>query len=368
MKVVCSKSSLLEGINTVFNVIPTKTSMPILMNILFRTKDKKKLELVSTDMEVSIKCEIDAEVVEKGSITIPARKINDIVRELPETNVDIEVDENKRALVTCGHTNYKIICLADDDFPVFPETKDKAALVLEREFLNDVLKRVIVAVSRDETRYSLNGVFFKISDGTLTLVATDSHRLAKVEKKIPQAGQAKVEAIVPTKVLQELLRLTAEGEEEIKIAFDENKVSFSFEDKNIVSQLVEGQFPQYQSVIPGGKKSTFTCARDELWSATKRVELMAADKSRTTRFEVLKRGSLLISSSTPEVGEAKDEVKIDYNGEDMVVAYNARYVVEALRVMEGKEVSFELVDTSSPGVMQDPGDKSFLYVIMPIRI
>ncbi len=367
MKVVCSKNSLLEGINTVFNVIPAKSTMPILMNILLRTKNNK-LELIGTDMEISIKCEIDAEIVDKGSITIPARKINDIVRELPDTNVDIEIDENNRALISCGKTNYKIVCLAEDDFPVYPEVKEKATLTLERGMLNEMLKRVVIAVSKDETRYSLNGVFFKLADGLLTMVATDSHRLAKIEKKIAGTEQAKVEAIVPTKVLSELMRLTAEGEGKVKVVFDDNKVLFSFEDKQIVSQLVEGQFPQYDSVIPSECKSKLTCSREELWAATKRVELMAADKSKTTKFEVLKKGSMLISSSTPDVGEAKDEVKIDYTGDDMTVAYNARYVVEALRVMEEKEVSFELVDTNSPGVMRSPGDDSFLYVIMPIRV
>jgi len=366
MKVVCAKNSLMDGINTVFNVIPSKTTMPILMNILLRTKDNK-LELIGTDMEVSIKCEIDAEIVDKGSITIPARKINDIVRELPETNVDIEIDENNKALISCGKTNYKIICLPEDDFPVYPELKEKASFSIARDVLNDMLKRAVIAVSRDETRYSLNGVFFKLGSGGLTMVATDSHRLAKVHKKLPGLDKAAVEAIVPTKVLSELMRLTAEGDDKIKVVFDDNKVSFLFEDKQIISQLVEGQFPQYDSVIPSECKSKFTCSREELWAATKRVELMAADKSKTTKFEIRKKGSMLITSSTPDVGEATDEVKIDYDGDDMTVAYNARYVVEALRVMEEKEVLFELVDTSSPGIMKSPGDTSFLYVVMPIR-
>ena len=255
MKVVLNRSDFLRGINTVQSAVAAKNTMPILANVLLEAKEKK-LEFVATDLDMGIRCSVPAEVVEKGSITINAKKLSDIVRELPEASVDLEIDENHKMILVCQKSNFKIHGLPKDDFPILPEVKKDKLFKVKGSLIQEMIRKTIFAVSTDETRYVLNGVFFQAEAGKLRMVATDGHRLAFIQKKVEGKNEDKCSVIIPTKTLNELSKAVSEigkdKEEEVvvEIMATDNQIKFVVDGVEIISRLIEGQFPNYEQVIP----------------------------------------------------------------------------------------------------------------------
>jgi DNA polymerase III subunit beta len=374
MKVVLNRADLLKGISTVQSAVATKNTMPILANVLLEARDKK-LEFVATDLDMGIRCSVIAEVVEKGSITINAKKLSDIVRELPEASVDIEIDENQKMILVCQKSQFKVHGLPKDDFPILPEVKKEKVFKINGSLLQEMIHKTIFAVSTDETRYVLNGVYFQVENEKLKMVATDGHRLAYIQKKLEGKGEGKANVIIPTKTLNELSKVisdVAKGKAEkedtlVEVVTTENQIKFTVEGVEIISRLIEGQFPNYEQVIPKDSDKKVEVSTSELSSATKRVAILTSEKSNSIRYQI-KPGKISISSKTPDMGEAKEEIDASYKGEEISIAYNAKYVLDVLKNVGTDQVSIELTQPLSPGILKPKGDADYLCVIMPMRV
>ena len=372
MKVVISRADLLKGISTVQSAVAAKNTMPILANILLEAREKK-LEFVATDLDMGIRCSVPAEVVEKGSITINAKKISDIVRELPDASVDLEIDDSHKMILVCQKSNFKIHGLPKDDFPILPEVKKDKVFKVKGSLLQEMIRKTIFAVSMDETRYVLNGVYFQAEGGKLRMIATDGHRLAFIQKKAEGKTEEKCSVIIPTKTLNELSKVISDeekGKEDgvvVEIVNTENQIKFSVAGVEIVSRLIEGQFPNYEQVIPKESDKKIEASTSELTAATRRVAILTSEKSNSIRYQV-KPGILSISSKTPDMGEAREEMNVEYKGEEISIAYNAKYILDVLKNVGADSVSIELTQPLSPGIIRPKGDTDYLCVIMPMRV
>jgi DNA polymerase-3 subunit beta len=346
--------------------------MPILANVLLEARDKK-LEFVATDLDMGIRCSVQAEIVEKGSITINAKKLADIVRELPEASVDLEIDDSHKMILICQKSSFKIHGLPKDDFPILPDVKKDKVFKIKGSLVQEMIRKTIFAVSTDETRYVLNGVFFQVEGGKVRMVATDGHRLAFIQKKSEGKTDEKASVIIPTKTLNELSKVISDlgkGKEEdlmVEVVATDNQVKFVVEGVEIVSRLIEGQFPNYEQVIPKESDKKVEASTADLASATRRVAILTSEKSNSIRYQV-KSGTLTISSKTQDMGEAKEEMDVIYKGEEIAIAYNAKYVLDVLKNVGTEKVSIELTQPLSPGILRPKGDTDYLCVIMPMRV
>ncbi len=372
MKVVLTRGDLLRGVTTVQSAVASKNTMPILANVLLEARDKK-LEFVATDLDMGIRCSVPAEIVEKGNITINAKKLSDIVRELPEATVELEIDDSHKMILVCQKSNFKVHGLPKDDFPILPEVKKDKVFKIKGALLQEMIRKTIFAVSTDETRYVLNGVYFQVDGGKLRMVATDGHRLAFIQKKLEGKNDDKASVIIPTKTLNELSKVISDlgkGKEDeliVESYVTDNQIKFVIEGVEIISRLIEGQFPNYEQVIPKESDKKIEASVSELSSATRRVAILTSEKSNSIRYQA-KNGKLSISSKTPDMGEAKEEMDVDYKGEEISIAYNAKYVLDVLKNVGTDTVNIELTQPLSPGILRPKGDADYLCVIMPMRV
>ncbi len=372
MKVVLTRGDLLKGISTVQSAVASKNTMPILANVLLEAREKK-LELVATDLDMGIRCSVQAEVVDKGSITINAKKLSDIVRELPEASVDLEIDDSHKMVLICQKSSFKIHGLPKDDFPILPEVKKDKVFRVKGSLIQEMIHKSIFAVSTDETRYVLNGVYFQAEGGKLRMVATDGHRLAFIQKKLEGKTEEKCSVIIPTKTLNELSKAVSDvgkGKEDeitVEITATDNQIKFVVDGVEIVSRLIEGQFPNYEQVIPKESDKKLEASTADLSAATRRVAILTSEKSNSIRYQV-KGNKLTISSKTPDMGEAKEEMDVNYKGEEISIAYNAKYVLDVLKNVGTEAVNIELTQPLSPGIIRPKGDSDYLCVIMPMRV
>ncbi len=369
MKLTIPKEQLLNGLQAVQNVVGSRTTLPILSNVLLRAAEGK-LHLTATDLDVTISCSVAATVAAEGAVTLPVKKLFGIVRELMSGDVDIEVDEKAVASLRAGASFFKINGLGPDEFPPIQPFKQSKAVTLPQEKLRTMLRRTSFAVSTDETRYVLNGIFISLKDHKVTLVATDGRRLAMVDEEADIPAESQGEFIVPTKAINELNRLLSVGTIEIK--FTENQVGFTLAPAAegglgvyIISKLVDGNYPNYRQVIPQEAQERISIPREELLHALRRAEIMTSDKSNSVKL-AFGRNQLSITANTPEVGEAREAIPLNYKGKEMAIAFNPGYLMDPLKALETDEVFIELIDELSPGVVKC--NEAFLYVIMPMRM
>ena len=363
-----AKDQLIHGLQSVQNVVSTRTTLPILSNVLLRAENNR-LELTATDLDVTITCSVEANVKTKGSTTIPVKKLFGVVRELGSLEIDIEVDDKNATSIRAGASFYKINGLNADEFPPVQQFKETKKIVLPQEKVKSMLKKTSFAISTDESRYVLNGIFIILKEHKMTMVATDGRRLAMTDEEVDIAESSQGEFIVPTKAVNELSRLL-QDKGEIEIKFTENQVAFTLKDEKgfsilIISKLVEGNYPNYRQVIPAETKERITLVREEFLQAVKRAELMTSDKSNSVKLHFTKN-NLAITANSPEVGEARETLAINYKGKDIAIAFNPAYVIEPLNALNTDEVFIELIDELSPGVLKINGP--FLYVVMPMRL
>lgn len=363
MKIAVTKESLLEGLQRTQNVVSSRPTLPILTNVLLEA-DESGLRLTTTDLEVGIRCRVEAKVEKPGTTTLPARKLVSIVREMPNAEILIETDSKNAATIRCGASFFKILGLPKEEFPVFPAIEKGNELNLKQSELRDGLRKTSYAISTDEARFVLNGILFSLQENKLTLVATDGRRLALFDSDLEFPKSSERDFILPTKAVTELQRLLGE-EGGMVIASSENLVSFDLGGTVLVSKLVEGNYPNYRQVIPGAAKERVTLEREAFLNCVRRVSLLSTDKTSSVRLNFTKN-NLDITATTPEVGEAKESMAINYRGKDISIAFNPEFLMDPLRNLSNEEVYLELIDEMSPGVLkiQTP----FLYVIMPMRV
>ncbi len=363
MKFAVTKEALLDGLQRIQNVVSTRSTLPVLTNALLETTETG-LRLSTTDLEVAIRCEIPAQIEKAGATTLPARRLSAIVRELPSSEITIESDAKNISSIKCGASFFKIYGLAKDEFPAFPSFKDAKTYSIKQSELKDGLRKTSYAISVDETRYVLNGILFSLKENKLTLVATDGRRLALFDSDLEFPKSHERDFIVPTKAVTELQRLlTDDGEVLISVA--ENLVSFELNGSQLVSKLVEGNYPNYRQVIPGEAKERITLEREAFLNSVRRVSLLSSDKTSSVRLNFTKN-NLDITANTPEVGEARESLAVVYRGRDISIAFNPDFVLDPLRNLSNDEVHIELIDEMSPGVIKI--NTPFLYVIMPMRV
>jgi DNA polymerase-3 subunit beta len=369
MQFSVTKNVLLKELNLLQGIVEKKSTIPILSNVLIETGDSK-ISLVATDLDVSLQTECAAETTRPGSVVLQARKLFDIVRNLPDAEINFTKEDNDWVRILCASSNFRIVGQAKEHFPSTPKS-EKGGVVIPATVLNSLISKTVFAITQEESRYALNGSLLLLSEGKLQMVATDGHRLAlaasDIEQASDQADQLKV--IVPKKALVELAKLTAGAEENLDLSRDENHLYFEVQNRNLTSRMLAGQFPNYELVLPKNNDKSVTLNVDKITQAIRRAALMADERSHGVKVD-LTNNQLSITSQSADVGEAKEVIPIDYNGENLSIGFNAQYLLDFLGVVGTDEVAFEFKDEQSPALLRPSGDghADYKYVIMPMRL
>lgn len=368
MNLTLSKEQLINGLQAVQNVVGSRTTLPVLSNVLLRAQEGK-LELTATDLDVTVISSIEAKVKTPGASTVPVKRLFGIVRELGNQELDLEVDEKNTCSIRAGASFYKINGLAAEEFPPLNEFKNNKTVVLPQNTLRGMIKKTVFAMSADESRYVLNGIFLSLKEHKITMVATDGRRLALVDEEVDVPEPSQGEFIVPSKAVSELNRLMLD-KGEVEIDYTGNHALFRLKDEKgspiqVITKLVDGTYPNYRQVIPAETKERVALNREEFLHALRRAEIMTSDKSNSVKLS-FGMNKLEITANSPEVGEAKETIAINYKGPEIAIAFNPKYVIDPLNALDNDEVFFELIDELSPGVLKINGP--FLYVVMPMRL
>ena len=362
MKLKTLREHLVFGINTVQNVVSSKVTLPILSNILIETKDNK-LKMNATDLDIGISCEIPVETIEEGGITVPAKRFSDIIKEMPDGEIFIHVKKNNQVDIEGNLCRFKLNGLPKEEFPKFPEFKDKEAIVIEQGVLKNMIRLTSFAVSHEESRYVLNGVLFEISEKTIKMVATDGRRLAKIEKPIHKPIKKDISIIIPIKAVNEIFRnLKEEGS--VSLFVSTNQVLFDIDGVLIATRIIEGEFPNYNQVIPKPSNNKVSIRREELLSSIRRANLLATPDFQAVKFEVFP-DKVVVSKSTPDIGESREEITVKYGGHEMVIGFNPSFLIDFLKNIDDEEIHMELLGEDKPAVMR-LGE--YLYLALPMRI
>ena len=368
MNLTIAKDQLISGLQAVQNIVGSRTTLPILSNVLLKAENDR-LDLTATEFDVPVSCSVEAKVKKAGSTTIPVKKFFGIARELGNQELDLTTDEKNVTSLSAASSFYKIRGLASEEFPPIPTIGDDRMVSLPQEKIRGMMKKTSFATSTDESRYVLNGIFVSMKDNKLTMVATDGRRLALVDEEVDIPDAATGEYIIPSKAINELNRLlTDAGDVELRLWDNQASMTLIPEKGprvNITTKLIEGNYPNYRQVIPSEVKERVTLGREELLHALKRAEIMTSDKANSVKLSFT-TNNLSITANSPDVGEARESIAINYRGPDITVAFNPGYMIEPLNALTDEEIFFELIDELSPGVMKINGP--FLYVVMPMRL
>ncbi len=362
------RTELVQALGITLGVVERRNAMPILGNVLLQAGED--LSVSATDLEVHVKRRCSARITGAGSATVPARKLHELVRELPSGEIRIRSLENEFVEVLSTRSRAKLVGLAAADFPGFShgETKGACTLELPAKALQRLVDQTIFAVSTDDTRLHLGGVLLKVAGSVLQFVATDGHRLALCEHSLKKPVELEKGIILPRKGLGELRKLVDGLEDGVKLRILGNAVKVDAGAVELMMRLIDGEFPNYEQVIPKETRYSVSVDRDELLAALRRVSVVTSDRVRGVRFR-LGPNVLEVSASSADFGEASEEIQLEFSGDEMSVGFNARYLTEALTVLpEGSRVLLGLSDDQSPGVLQTEDEDSFQYVVMPMRL
>jgi DNA polymerase III subunit beta len=372
MEVSIRREDLLKGLYLVQGVIERRNPLPILMNVLLESVDGG-MNLTATDMEVGLRGRVPAQVKKKGAVTVNARKLYEIVREVSAEDVVLRSAQSGWVDMAAGRSKFKVVGLDPKDFPELPLGEHAPAgtsLRIASGSLREMIDKTLFAVSSDETRFNLSGVFLSPADGgRLRMVATDGHRLAMVDREIPAVAADQRGVIMPRKGLVEARKLLDEtGDAELTLSVTPKDVRLGTPTVSFFMRLVEGEFPDYRQVIPSGTTTRVQVNRDDLLAALRRTSLLASERSRGVKLR-FERGRLEVSASNPEQGEASEDLEVSYAGEPLTIGFNARYLMDVLGVYEEGEVAeFGLTDEVGPAIIRSASDPDYTYVVMPMRL
>jgi DNA polymerase III subunit beta len=370
MEFSVKKYDLQEELNLTQGVVERKTTIPILSNILCEARGNRVM-ITATDLELSINTSCEAKVKKEGAGTIPAKKLLELVRLLPDEEIQFKLLENHWVQITCDRRNYKLVGMSKENFPALPAFP-RALVKIPAKLLADVIAKTIFAISLEESRYTLNGALLVLKPTSLIMVATDGHRLAMVESDYKLDGSIpETRVLIPKKAMTEVQRLAAESGEDAMVDFaqDESHLFFRFGGRLLTSRKLTGQFPNYEAVLPRDASKTVVLERGELQDALRRVSQLADQRSHAVKFMLAKEG-LEISASSPEYGEAKEAIEKEFKGDPIAIGFNAQYLLDFLGAAPDGPVSFELKDEQSAGQLRPLADESsrYRYVVMPMRI
>ncbi len=370
MEFSVKKFDLLEELNLTQGVVERKTTIPILSNLLCETSGNR-LTITATDLELSIRTSCEAKVKKEGAGTIPAKKLLELVRLLPDEEIKFKLLENHYVQVTCDRKSYKLIGMSKENFPALPNFPN-ALVRIPAKLLASLIAKTTFAISLEESRYTLNGALLVLKPAAVTMVATDGHRLAMVEIDHKLEGlSSETRVLVPKKAMNEVQRLAAESGDDAFVEFgqDESHLFFQFGRRLLTCRKLTGQFPNYEAVLPRDANKTIVLERGELQDALRRVSQLADQRSHAVKFMLAKEG-VEISASSPEYGEAKEVIDKEFKGDPIAIGFNAQYMLDFLGAAADGPISFELKDEQSAGQLRPLGDESirYRYVVMPMRI
>lgn len=370
MEFSVSKSDLVRELGLTQGVVERKTTIPILSNILVET-DEDQVWLTATDLELGIRCACPARVKRQGAGTIPARRLLDYVRLLPDADVQVKLAENQWASFVCGRSRTRIAGMSHDSFPELPQMPEPMAEI-PLDLLSQMIASTIFAISAEESRFTLNGALLILREDALVMVSTDGHRLALMEKRVDLPGLSGVyRALLPKKAMSEIQKLASEDSTHgVQFSGNENHLFFRIEKRLLLSRKLTGNFPDYERVLPKEHPHSFMIDRDEFKAAIERVAQFADERSKAIRLQIGK-GELKVHSSISETGESEETIPVDYDEADLEIGFNAQYLVDFLRSVDQSEVEFHFKDANSAGELRPhagAGDTVYRYVVMPMRI
>jgi DNA polymerase-3 subunit beta len=370
MEITVSRSELLRELTATQGVVERKTTIPILSNYLFEAAGDK-LMLTATDLDLSLRTSCTAKVKKEGACTIPARKLYDYVRLLPDADITIRLLENHWVSIRCGRSNTKMVGMARSNFPGLPVFPSVGAIKISAPVLRSMIAKTSFAIASEESRYTLNGALMVLKPESITMVATDGHRLAHIER----AGEkfegvsGEMKTLIPKKAMDELKSLLDSDVETIEFAKDESTLFFRVGPRLLTSRQLTGQFPNYEAVLPKEITKSILVQGDELGAAISRVAQFADERSRAVRLK-LEKGELKLSASSTETGESEDSIEVAYDGDTMAIGFNAQYLLDFIKAIGSGEVKLELKDAQSAGQLRpaESEDYKYRYIVMPMRI
>lgn len=363
MKLTVSREQLLEKLSTIQNIVEKRNTMPILSHFLMEV-GKKGSQITATDIETAIREPIEAAVKAEGALCIPARKLYEIVREV-EGDVSIESEDAQWIRVSAGASSFRLACLAPEEFPAWPKMEKAVELELDAAVLARMIEKTLYSAGESDTRYTLNGLLFHMADSTLTVVGTDGHRMALITQELPAPAGEEKKVIVPRKTASELRKFMREGK--VLTTIGSNHVLFKTEGAEFLARLIEGTYPSYGQVIPAANEKKILIKREAFMKALRRVAVMSRERSNAVKI-VIEPSRMRLTSSNPDLGEAKDEIEMKYEGEGLEAGFNARYLLDVLQAMSSETVQFELQDQLSPTLLKEEGEEHYKCVVMPMRI
>jgi DNA polymerase III subunit beta len=370
MEIKLKRSDMLKGLGLVQGIVERKTTMPILANVLLKAEGKNVF-ITATDLEVGMKVSLPSEVVSNGEVTVHARSIYDIVRELPDELVHIKVEDSNWVNIICGKSNFRVVGLSPEEFPALPDRDGGESQQIDCAVIKGMVEKTSFAMSTDETRYNLNGVYFERFDsekGTgLKMVATDGHRLSIVDRVIEQKWSFPGGVIIPRKGVGEIKKLVDSGDSPVELWVGKKYLIAHRDDVSLYVRLVDGKFPPYDQVVPKNPKRIVSIDRKNLVHALRRVSVLSTDRTRGVKFFISPK-NVDIHASNPDIGEASEELAANYKGDSFEIGFNAKYFLDALNTIGDEQAVLGMGDETAPCVLKSEFDKGFTHVIMPMRL
>jgi DNA polymerase III subunit beta len=371
MEISVSKQELLRELTATQSVVERKTTIPILSNYLFEAGGDK-LSLTATDLDLSLRTSCNAKVKKEGSCTIPARKLHDYVKLLPDAEITIKLLENHWVSIRCGRSNTKMVGMARSNFPTLPVFPTAGVVKIPGQVLRSMIAKTGFAIASEESRYTLNGALMVLKPESITMVATDGHRLSHIERPNEkfEGVSGEMKTLIPKKCMDELKSLLDSTDAEvIEFAKDDSTLYFRIGQRLLTSRQLTGQFPNYEAVLPKDNSKSVTLHGEELSKAISRVAQFADERSRAVRLK-LDKGEIKLSASSTETGESEDSLETDYNGDALTIGFNAQYVLDFLKATGAGDVKLELKDAQSAGQLRpaEGEDYKYRYIVMPMRI
>lgn len=365
MKIFCSKDALLSGVNAVQKAISGKNTLPVLQGILIKT-EQQSLQFAATDLEIGIRCEVPSDVTEEGTMVVPAKLFSEIVRKLPDTTITLE--ENDKAIKICYYESEIILNGYDpEEFPLLPDLMEPITFTLPTIIFKNMIRQTIFSCSVEENRPVFTGILLQIEGTNVRLVATDTHRLAYSIAEISNSDESRFSGIIPAKTLSEIYRLLRDEDEDLTISYGNNQVVFQFGSIYLISRLIEGQFPNYKQVIPQTCETKVILSAKKFLEAVERALVLTRDKAGANIVRINVVNNELRIDQTSELGKISEQINVEMEGKDVTIAFNAKFLIDALKVIDSDQILFELSGPFSPGVMRPLDNSNYIYLVLPIR-
>lgn len=363
MNIICKRNDLHKGVQIASRAVSARTSLPILGHLLI-TAEEDRLRITATDLEIGLGCVVEAKVIEPGLMTVPAKIMAELLGSLPEEDVSIAVDSDCNVSIKCAASDFSLKSLPPEEFPTLPEVVEETSFIIDRDLLLSGIKKTAFAVGVDESRAILTGILMQVSESGSKLVSTDTHRLCVLDLELVEC-RGGANAIVPGRALNELARVLPEELATVSIGISNNQIKFTAGDTVLVSRLIDGQFPKFEKVIPAECATTLFIPTQQFEQSLKRASIIARDNTNRVIIQT-QDGNLIITAKSGSVGSAHEEIGIVQEGEDTKMAFNARYLLDVLNVIEAENVEIKLGDKTSPIVASPRGAEDYLCVVMPV--